>query len=83
MLLITGSTRTRYVLILTRTSTTLLLLPVPGPPEQVKALAMSSDSILVTWTRPLETNGNIAKYLVYMRPSQPQGLGNKVSAVLG
>lgn len=34
---------------------------------------MSSDSILVTWTRPLEANGNIAKYLVYMRPATPQG----------
>ncbi|KAJ1524379.1 hypothetical protein ONE63_010879 [Megalurothrips usitatus] len=46
---------------------------VPGPPEQMKALAMSSDSILVTWTRPLEANGIINKYTVYMRPAQSQG----------
>ncbi len=51
---------------------------VPGPPEQVKALAMSSDSILVTWTRPLEPNGNIVRYLVYMKPSQPDGHSSKV-----
>ncbi|KAK3933321.1 Down syndrome cell adhesion molecule-like protein Dscam2, partial [Frankliniella fusca] len=50
---------------------------VPGPPEQVKALAMSSDSILVTWTRPLEPNGNIVRYLVYMKPSQPDGHSSK------
>ncbi|XP_052126797.1 cell adhesion molecule Dscam2-like isoform X3 [Frankliniella occidentalis] len=50
---------------------------VPGPPEQVKALAMSSDSILVTWTRPLESNGNIVRYLVYMKPYQPDGHSSK------
>ncbi|XP_069681715.1 cell adhesion molecule Dscam1-like isoform X3 [Periplaneta americana] len=38
---------------------------VPGPPEQIKALAMTSDSIMVAWTRPLEPNGNIIKYNVY------------------
>nr|CAD7393491.1 unnamed protein product [Timema cristinae] len=29
---------------------------VPGAPEQVKALAMTSDSIMVAWTRPSEPN---------------------------
>jgi hypothetical protein len=42
-----------------------LLLTVPGPPEQIKALAMTSDSIMVAWSRPLEPNGNIIKYNVY------------------
>jgi Fibronectin type III domain. len=41
------------------------MLTVPGPPEQIKALAMTSDSIMVAWTRPLEPNGNIIKYNVY------------------
>ncbi|XP_063224746.1 cell adhesion molecule Dscam2-like [Bacillus rossius redtenbacheri] len=40
---------------------------VPGPPEMVKALVMTSDSILVAWTRPLEPNGNIIKYYIYIR----------------
>lgn len=47
---------------------------------------MSSDSILVTWTRPLEANGNIAKYLVYIRPSQPQGqprVGTTAGGMIG
>ncbi|XP_039278210.1 Down syndrome cell adhesion molecule-like protein Dscam2 isoform X4 [Nilaparvata lugens] len=39
---------------------------VPGPPEQVKALVMTSESILVTWTRPLEPNGKIIKYNIYI-----------------
>ncbi|KAJ8871689.1 hypothetical protein PR048_028016 [Dryococelus australis] len=43
---------------------------VPGPPEMVKALAMTSDSILVAWTRPVEPNGNIVKYYVYTRYMQ-------------
>lgn len=43
-----------------------LLFSVPGPPEQVKALVMTSDSILVTWTRPAEPNGKIIKYNVYI-----------------
>lgn len=42
-----------------------IFLTVPGPPEQIKALAMTSDSIMVAWTRPLEPNGNIIKYNVY------------------
>jgi len=41
------------------------MLTVPGPPEQIKALAMTSDSIMVAWTRPLEPNGNIIKFNVY------------------
>jgi hypothetical protein len=43
------------------------MLTVPGLPEQIKALAMTSDSIMVAWTRPLEPNGNIIKYNVYYR----------------
>ncbi|PSN41375.1 Down syndrome cell adhesion molecule-like protein 1 [Blattella germanica] len=43
---------------------------VPGPPEQIKALPMTSDSIMVAWTRPLEPNGNIIKYNVYYHSLQ-------------
>jgi len=46
------------------------VLTVPGPPEQIKALAMTSDSIMVAWTRPLEPNGNIIKYNVYYHSLQ-------------
>lgn len=40
---------------------------VPGAPGHVKALVMTSDSILVTWTRPLEPNGIIIKYYIYIQ----------------
>nr|CAD7425865.1 unnamed protein product [Timema monikensis] len=46
---------------------------VPGAPEQVKALAMTSDSIMVAWTRPSEPNGYIVKYFVYIRSTQNNG----------
>ena len=40
---------------------------VPGPPSSVKALAMSQDSILVSWKIPEEPNGIILQYTVYMK----------------
>lgn len=40
---------------------------VPGPPAGIKALALSSDSILVSWLPPLQPNGRISKYTVYFR----------------
>ncbi|XP_039277671.1 Down syndrome cell adhesion molecule-like protein Dscam2 [Nilaparvata lugens] len=40
---------------------------VPGPPGLIKALAMTSDSILVSWTRPREPNGIIMKYFIYIQ----------------
>ena len=40
---------------------------IPGPPSSVKALAMSQDSILVSWKTPEEPNGIILKYTVYMK----------------
>ncbi|KAL1110232.1 hypothetical protein AAG570_008309 [Ranatra chinensis] len=42
---------------------------VPGPPEQIKALVVTSDSILVTWLRPLVSNGIIIKYNIYFQGS--------------
>ncbi|XP_063231783.1 cell adhesion molecule Dscam2-like [Bacillus rossius redtenbacheri] len=43
---------------------------IPGPPEFVKALVMTSDSILVSWTPPAEPNGRLLKYTVYIHSVQ-------------
>ncbi|XP_058795689.1 cell adhesion molecule Dscam2 isoform X3 [Phymastichus coffea] len=40
---------------------------VPGPPAGIKALALSSDTILVSWLPPLQPNGHVSKYTVYFR----------------
>ena len=40
---------------------------IPGPPSSVKALAMSEDSILVSWQLPNEPNGKIIQYTVYIK----------------
>ncbi|GAB6026603.1 Down syndrome cell adhesion molecule-like protein 1, variant 2 [Chamberlinius hualienensis] len=42
---------------------------VPGPPADIKAITMSSDTILVTWKLPLSPNGEIVTYTVYFRQS--------------
>ena len=40
---------------------------IPGPPSFVKAMAMSQDSILVSWKEPEEPNGIILQYTVYIK----------------
>ena len=40
---------------------------IPGTPGSVKALAMSEDSIFVSWQYPEEPNGKILDYSVYIR----------------
>ncbi|XP_013133341.1 PREDICTED: Down syndrome cell adhesion molecule-like protein Dscam2 [Papilio polytes] len=40
---------------------------VPSAPEKIKALAYSSDSVLVSWLPPLHPNGVISHYTVYFR----------------
>ncbi|CAH2050967.1 unnamed protein product, partial [Iphiclides podalirius] len=40
---------------------------VPSAPEKIKALAYSSDSVLVSWLPPLHPNGIISHYTVYFR----------------
>ncbi|XP_066587504.1 cell adhesion molecule Dscam1 isoform X2 [Prorops nasuta] len=40
---------------------------VPGAPAGIKALALTGDSILVSWLPPLQPNGNVSKYTVYSR----------------
>ncbi|XP_068085516.1 cell adhesion molecule Dscam2 [Anabrus simplex] len=39
---------------------------VPGPPAGIKALALTSDSILVSWLPPEHPNGHIVQYTVYV-----------------
>ncbi|CAG9136240.1 unnamed protein product [Plutella xylostella] len=40
---------------------------VPSAPQKIKALAFSSDSVLVSWLPPLHPNGIITHYTVYYR----------------
>ncbi|XP_049878899.1 Down syndrome cell adhesion molecule-like protein Dscam2 [Pectinophora gossypiella] len=40
---------------------------VPSAPHKIKALAFSSDSVLVSWLPPLHPNGIISHYTVYYR----------------
>ncbi|XP_059046952.1 cell adhesion molecule Dscam2-like, partial [Achroia grisella] len=43
---------------------------VPGPPADVKALANSEDTVLVSWLAPLQKNGKIKHYTAYYRPQR-------------
>ncbi|RWS30915.1 down syndrome cell adhesion molecule:-like isoform A [Leptotrombidium deliense] len=40
---------------------------VPDAPSQIKAIVVSSDSIIVTWKDPVHKNGLITKYTVYWK----------------
>uniref|UniRef100_T1JA70 Down syndrome cell adhesion molecule-like protein Dscam2 n=1 Tax=Strigamia maritima TaxID=126957 RepID=T1JA70_STRMM len=40
---------------------------VPNAPADIKALPSSPDSVLLTWKPPLNTNGQITKYIVYAK----------------
>ncbi|KAF9800049.1 hypothetical protein SFRURICE_014054 [Spodoptera frugiperda] len=52
------------------------LQDVPGPPAAIKVLVSSPTSLLVSWKRPEEANGDISHYTVYVKPvsstSSPQ-----------
>ncbi|KAJ9577944.1 hypothetical protein L9F63_025194, partial [Diploptera punctata] len=43
---------------------------VPGPPAGIKALALTGDSILVSWLPPEQPNGIIVQYTVYIETSE-------------
>lgn len=43
------------------------LFPVPGPPANIKASALTDESILVSWLPPVKPNGIIKAYTVYVR----------------
>ncbi|XP_025202766.1 Down syndrome cell adhesion molecule-like protein Dscam2 isoform X18 [Melanaphis sacchari] len=42
---------------------------VPEAPAALKALVMSTESVLVSWKPPAEPNGDINQYTVYIKPS--------------
>ncbi|XP_046972753.1 Down syndrome cell adhesion molecule-like protein Dscam2 [Vanessa cardui] len=44
------------------------LQDVPGPPSAIKALVSSSTSVLVSWKKPDQPNGEITHYTVYVKP---------------
>ncbi|XP_065334249.1 cell adhesion molecule Dscam2-like isoform X1 [Cloeon dipterum] len=46
---------------------------VPGPPAEVKLLATSQDTALVTWQPPKQPNGEIQKYYIYVRVMDSNG----------
>lgn len=43
---------------------------VPGAPADIKALANSEDSVIVSWLAPVQKNGKIKHYTVYNRPQR-------------
>lgn len=45
----------------------IIYISVPGSPDNVKALTVTSSSILVSWTPPKQPNGVIVKYTVHVK----------------
>ncbi|CAG5008727.1 unnamed protein product [Parnassius apollo] len=43
---------------------------VPGPPADIKALANTESSVIVSWLSPIQKNGKIRHYTVYNRPQR-------------
>ncbi|XP_052750182.1 cell adhesion molecule Dscam2-like [Galleria mellonella] len=43
---------------------------VPGAPADIKALANSEDTVMVSWLAPVHKNGKIKHYTVYNRPQR-------------
>lgn len=46
---------------------------VPEPPANIKAAALTADSILISWLAPKHKNGNIQHYTVYSREAGKKG----------
>lgn len=44
------------------------MFSVPGPPAAIKVLVSSATSLLVSWKRPEQPNGDITHYTVYVKP---------------
>lgn len=42
---------------------------MPEAPAALKALVMSTESVLISWKPPAEPNGEINQYTVYIKPS--------------
>ncbi|XP_028167751.1 Down syndrome cell adhesion molecule-like protein Dscam2 [Ostrinia furnacalis] len=43
---------------------------IPGAPADIKALANSEDTVIVSWLTPTQKNGKIKHYTVYSRPQR-------------
>ncbi|KAL0850695.1 hypothetical protein ABMA28_006640 [Loxostege sticticalis] len=43
---------------------------IPGAPADIKALANSEDTVIVSWLTPTQKNGKIKHYTVYNRPQR-------------
>ncbi|KAJ8735937.1 hypothetical protein PYW07_007557 [Mythimna separata] len=43
---------------------------IPGAPMDIKAVASSEDTVVVSWLAPLQKNGKIKHYTVYNRPQR-------------
>ncbi|XP_022821445.1 Down syndrome cell adhesion molecule-like protein Dscam2 [Spodoptera litura] len=43
---------------------------IPGAPMDIKAVANSEDTVIVSWLAPLQKNGKIKHYTVYNRPQR-------------
>lgn len=46
-----------------------IFITVPEAPAALKALVMSTESVLVSWKPPAEPNGDVNQYTVYIKPS--------------
>lgn len=46
---------------------------VPEPPANIKAAALTADSVLVSWLSPKHKNGQIQHYTVYSREAGRKG----------
>ncbi|XP_060807716.1 cell adhesion molecule Dscam2 [Amyelois transitella] len=49
------------------------LQDVPGPPADIKVLVMSASSLLVSWKRPDNPNGELLYYTIYVKPTSSTG----------
>ncbi|KPJ09867.1 Down syndrome cell adhesion molecule-like protein CG42256 [Papilio machaon] len=49
------------------------LQDVPGPPSAIKLLVSSPTSLLVSWKKPNQPNGEITHYTVYVKPVSSTG----------
>ncbi|KPJ00029.1 Down syndrome cell adhesion molecule-like protein CG42256 [Papilio xuthus] len=49
------------------------LQDVPGPPSAIKLLVSSPTSLLVSWKKPDQPNGEITHYTVYVKPVSSTG----------
>lgn len=57
-------------------------MSVPEPPLQIKAAALTADSILVSWLPPKHRNGNILHYTVYSREAGKKGQARSMKSLI-